>query len=168
MSLSTRSRLSGMHPYMAWAIGFILDHASNRGAKFSITSVNRTASQQWDLYRDFNRVAAKPGCSQHQYGLAADVLFERSDWQNWYLASVRNFGLVTVSGDPVHVQGYPGDRFREGAGSLGLCPDPSYAHAIKVFDSARAWRDCLLRASRTKNGRVSCALPCGPVYGIPC
>jgi len=126
MSLSTRSQLAGMDPYMAWAITYILDFAERRGAKFTITSVNRTDAQQFKLYIQGKGMAVRPGCSQHQYRLAADVEFERADWQNWYLQSVRNFGLTTVQGDPVHVQGFPGSRFREWAVGRGLCPSSSF------------------------------------------
>jgi len=126
MSLSTQARLSVLQPFMSQRIGFILAVAEHYGGKFVITSVNRSAAQQSSLYQAPGSLAVFPGCSQHQYGLAVDVLFERQDWQNWYLAMSRNFGLTTVDGDPVHVQGVSGARFRESALPLGLCPDPAY------------------------------------------
>jgi len=126
MSLSTRSQLRSTHPYLAWSIGYILDAASHWGGKFTITSVNRTAAKQQELFRRAGSSAARPGCSQHQYGAAVDVIFEDPRWQDWYLASARNFGLTTVRGDSVHVQLIPGARFREWAEPRGLCPDPNY------------------------------------------
>jgi len=68
-----------------------------------------------------------PGCSQHQYGMAVDVQFSDNLWQEWYLSAARWLGLVTVSGDPVHVQTFPGKNFREVTEAMGLCsiPDPA-------------------------------------------
>jgi len=126
MSLSTRSQLAATHPYFAWAVDYILSYAANNGGEFTITSIQRSAQQQWDLYARVNTTAVRPGCSQHQYGAAVDVKFKLPNWQNWYLSSVRNFGLSTVVGDPVHVQLIPGTRFREWSTSQGFCPDPRY------------------------------------------
>jgi len=126
MSLSLRSRLSGLNPYFGWAVEYILTYAQRSGANFSITSVNRTAQEQWALFDSPNSLAVLPGCSQHQYGAAVDVVFSRQDWQRWWLASARNFGLTTVIGDLWHAQLVPGARFREWSRSQGLCPDPRY------------------------------------------
>lgn len=126
MSLSLRSQLSGTHPYLEWAAGYILDWADRNGGRYTVTSVHRSAAQQWDLLNRPNSRAAQVGCSQHQYGAALDVVWEKSNWRDWWLASANNFGLSTVPGDPVHVQLIPGGRFKEWASSLGLCPDPSY------------------------------------------
>jgi len=128
MSLALRSQLAGTNPYFRWAVEYILDYAGRAGAHFHITSVNRTAQQQWDLWTAPNSLAVQPGCSQHQYGAAVDVWFERSDWQRWWGASARNFGLTTVRGDPVHAQLVPGADFREWSTSQGLCPDPAFQH----------------------------------------
>ena len=126
MSLSIRNRLIGLHPFVSSRVEYILNWASQYGPEVSITSTVRTAQEQWRLFNSPNSLAAQVGCSQHQYGLAADVSFQDSAWQNWYLASARNFGLTTISGDPVHVQAVPGAQFREIAGRAGLCPDPRY------------------------------------------
>lgn len=128
MSLSLRNQLAGLHPYVSWSLEYILTYAQQAGAQFSILSTNRTPSEQHALFQRNPSRAARAGCSQHQYGLAADVQFARSDWQDWYLASVRNFGLTTVEGDRPHVQAIPGAVFREWAQSQGLCPDPRFPH----------------------------------------
>jgi len=168
MSLSAKSQLRTTQPYLAWAVEYILAVANSYGGTHSITSVNRTAQEQWDLYRRPNSLAVRPGCSQHQYGLAVDVKFQDPRWQDWYSASARNFGLSTVQGDPVHVQLVPGARFREWAVPQGYCPDPSYAQSILSFDSSMEWKACLSRFARDSSLSGSCKLPCGPVYGIPC
>jgi len=168
MSLSARQQLRNTHPYMAWAVEYILAVANSYGGRHSITSVNRTAQEQFELYRGSGLQAVPPGCSQHQYGAAVDVVFENPDWQSWYLQSARNFGLSTVLNDPVHVQTFPGAQFREWTESQGYCPDPSY----QSFYESMAWSDCLIDASRANRlgdrTRRTCTVPCGARYGIPC
>ena len=154
VSLSLRSQLANTNPYFAWAVEYILAYAEWAGADFTITSVNRTADQQWDLFRKFDTTAVAPGCSQHQYGAAVDVVFQRADWQRWWGASARNFGLSTVVGDPVHAQLVPGARFREWSTSRGFCPDPNYA--VQSMVETKAWRDCLLAASRDSKTSRTC------------
>lgn len=146
MSLSLRNKLSGTHPLFAWAIEYILDYATQAGGKFTVTSVNRTAQKQWELFAAPNSKATWVGCSQHQYGLAADVVFEGKGWQEWYLASARNFGLSTVSGDPVHVQLIPGARFGEWSRAQGLCPDPRYPKVTPLPQGTQTASVCGPRA----------------------
>jgi len=146
MSLSIRNRLMGLHPYVSARVEYILEYASRWGPEVSITSTVRTAREQWDLLNRVNSIAAPVGCSQHQYGLAVDVSFQDPNWQNWYLASARNFGLTTVTGDPVHVQAVPGAVFGEFVRSIGLCPDPKYPPSfphpdgrVVSFNGGRRW-----------------------------
>jgi len=126
MSLATRRALNSVHPWVADRVRYILDYADNFGPRYSMTSGVRTAPEQFELFRRPGTVAAQVGCSQHQYGLAVDVWFENPNWQNWYLASARNFGLTTIAADPVHVQAFPGQKFREYVAALGYCPDLRY------------------------------------------
>jgi len=126
MSLSNRRVLNSVHPWVADRIRYILDYADNWNPRYSITSGVRTAPEQFELYRTPGLLAAQVGCSQHQYGFATDVSFEDPNWQNWYLASARNFGLITVAGDDVHVQAFLGSTFREVVADLGYCPDRRY------------------------------------------
>lgn len=126
MSLSTRRLLNQVHPWVATRVRYILDYADNWNPRYSVTSGFRTAPEQWSLVQNPNVTAARVGCSQHQYGLAVDVKFDRADWQRWYQDSARRLGLSTVSGDPVHVQAFPGAEFRRWSGAQGYCPDPSY------------------------------------------
>jgi len=162
MGLSIRSRLAGTNPYLAWALEYILTYARQAGGEFTITSVNRTIEQQWDLWKGRNPSAVRPGCSQHQYGLAVDVFFENADWREWYLASVRNFGLTTVSGNSVHVQLVPGARFREWSESQGLCPAPYYRNLIlqdPLPVDSQTFRECGPLATRSS---------CRPLRGCTC
>jgi len=152
MSLSLRSQLRTANPYFAWAVEYILDVADHYGGRYSLTSVWRTAAEQQALRELPNSTAAQVGCSQHQYGLAADVVFSNTAWQDWYLASARNLGLTTVRGDSVHVQMVPGAQFREWAESRGRCPDPAYrthsqrydicmGNARDLIDRRSCWQD---------------------------
>jgi len=170
MNLTTSSQLSDLHPYLQQVVRVILEVAEAYGGRYTITSATRTAKAQWDLYRDLYPKAARPGCSQHQYGAAIDVLFEDLAWQTWWLEAVRYFGLTTVSGDEVHAQLIPGRDFLNLVEGMNVCPDPAYHW--EVFADSMRWRDCLLEASRANargdRARRSCPLPCGPVYGIPC
>jgi len=126
MSLSSRAPLGGVHPWLAERIRFILDYADNWGPAYTITSGVRTANEQFFLFNTPGVVAAQVGCSQHQYGLAVDVYFEDPGWQQWYLSSTRNFGMTTLTEDPVHVQVFPGQTFREWVAAAGYCPDTRY------------------------------------------
>jgi len=138
MSLALRSRLAGLNPYFSWAVEYILTWAEQHGGQFTVTSVNRTEQEQWDLWEDPFSPAVEPGCSQHQYGAAVDVAFDRDDWQRWWQASARNFGLTTVRGDSVHAQLVPGAEFREWTTSQGLCPSPAF----------RAWEQRLIAQAK--------------------
>jgi len=122
------SKWVGVHPFVADRVRYILRVADAYGGNHTVTSGVRTAQRQFDIWHDPRRdfPAAFPGCSQHQYGLAMDVKFQKNDWQQWYLASARNLGLTTVPNDPVHVQGVPGATFRDLTSRLNLCPDPWY------------------------------------------
>lgn len=126
MSISTRHLLNTIHPWIGERVRYILDYADQWAPTYSVTSGFRTLQEQWELAQSPNYRAAAPGCSQHNWGLAVDVKFERDDWQQWYLASARNFGLTSVSGDPVHLQAVPGAEFRRWAQSQRLCPHPSF------------------------------------------
>ena len=78
-------RLRGLDPVLRpWAEWLVM-LAAAQGWDVFITSVNRTAKEQEKLYRDwlFGRrrlPAARPWCSQHQYGYAWDmVIAQKSD-----------------------------------------------------------------------------------------
>jgi len=93
-----------------------------------VTSGVRSLQQQQNIYNDGNHPgAARPGCSQHQYGFAMDVAFSDPRWQEWYLAAAQSLGLVTVPGDRVHVQTWPGSVFRPFVVDQGVCPHPEYS-----------------------------------------
>jgi len=113
-------KLGSVHPYVRDRVSFILSWADWYGGSYTVTSGLRTESEQLALIRA-GKTSTPPGCSQHQYGLAVDVAFSNNLWQEWYLSAARSLGLITVPGDPVHVQTFPGSSFREYAVDRGLC-----------------------------------------------
>jgi len=104
----------------------------------TILSGNRTKEEQLVLYNSqSNRPAAYPGCSQHQYGFAADVTwapmmtvtskgrlfaYGREFTDKTMNNAARHVGLTLVAGDTGHFQAYNGIAFRNWAVSTGRCP----------------------------------------------
>ena len=89
------------------------------------------------------RPVAAPGCSQHQYGFAADATYEfvisspgipfppkvprgvdvtpLSETTKFMNAAARHVGLTVVAGDDGHYQIYNGLAFRNWAMGTGVC-----------------------------------------------
>ena len=122
------SKLSGVHPVVADRVRAILNVVDAHRGEYTITSGYRSLDQQQSLYMD-GITSARPGCSQHNYGLAVDVLFTgtyRDFWIEFFTQACNYLGLTTVTGDPGHVQAIAGSSFRNLAGAAGLCPAPGY------------------------------------------
>ncbi len=134
--------LGGLQPYVRDRIAYVLRVADQYGGRYTVTSGFRTKSQQQALI-DQGKTDTQPGCSQHQYGLAVDVKFSNKLWQEWYLEGARWTGLITVAGDPVHVQAFPGQEFSSYTKRIGLCvPDRFIAQSLKdvCFRDGGWWR----------------------------
>lgn len=135
------SKFSGVHPFVADRVRYLLDIADRHGGRYQVTSGVRTGQKQWELYAQnawSGTPTAEPGCSQHQYGLAMDVQFTRDIWQKWFIRNGVNVGLTSVRGDPVHLQAIPGGQFRAAVEPLNICPDPRYAQRVQeVKDQVR-------------------------------
>jgi len=105
----------------------------------------RTRREQVDLWNagtglsGSRRPVAKPGCSQHEYGMAVDVTFvpgfksigippglPLSNVYPEFAESIASLvGLQTVSGDRGHFQVFPGTQFGSWAIASGFCdPNP--------------------------------------------
>ena len=85
MSVTGRGRLRELNPQVRPAAEWLVSLAAAQGWDVRITSVFRSMREQDGLYQDWIRgrrllPAAKPGCSQHQYGLAFDMVISE-DWQ---------------------------------------------------------------------------------------
>jgi hypothetical protein len=78
------------------------------GQKAEFTSLARTREEQERLYYNFTHhiggqgLAARPGTSLHEKGLAADL--GSGAVRDWVRAHASNYGMELVPGDPEHVQ----------------------------------------------------------------
>jgi LAS superfamily LD-carboxypeptidase LdcB len=106
-----RARLRDLHPQLRPWAEWLVQVAVAQGWDVRITSVRRSVREQQMLYSDWIRgrrllPAAKPGCSQHQYGLAWDMVinedhqgpFQRAIGGAWREAG----GSWPGPTDPVH------------------------------------------------------------------
>lgn len=141
MGLRESRILNSVHPWLATRLRWLGEVAKIIGSGQSLISGNRTLEKQRQLYFDpRTRPAAFPGCSQHNYGFAADAVwlpaaqisskgrlrvFSSQETFATMESAARSVHLTTVSGDPGHVQMYPGSQFRSWAVGRGLCnPNP--------------------------------------------
>jgi len=146
------SKWAGVHPYVADRVRWILGIADQYGGKYTVLSGVRTNSKQFELWKDqygTGRVAAAPGCSQHNYGFAMDVHFPDPAWSNWFGQVASQIGLMEVAGDPGHVQVWPGWKFMEILQPYAVCPDRKYTAAMGAFDTYQAAiRECAAAPGR--------------------
>jgi len=138
VSLQDARIINDVHPWLGVRLEWLRDVARILGGKQILISGTRTRSEQLRLYNDPSvAVVAYPGCSQHQYGFAADaiylpftqisskgkpIIFTNADTNRIMGEAARHVGLQTVSADPGHVQIYPGPEFRSWAVRQGFCP----------------------------------------------
>lgn len=136
MSLSESRALTGVHPWLAVRIRFLREVIDIWGGGQRYLSGVRTREQQELLFRTpSERPVAIPGCSQHQYGFAVDLLWlpiinfaqniqlTGKQTDDAMIALGQRLGLITVARDPGHFQVFPGSEFRTWAVASGLC-DP--------------------------------------------
>lgn len=190
MGLRESRIIREVHPWLGARLKWLGEVAKVVGSSQQLISGNRTKAEQRALFgRLGERPVAAPGCSQHQYGFAADaqyfratgitskgrgVIASQNETDRFFASAAHHVSLTTVAGDPGHLQIYPGGQFREWAERTGRCdPRQLGGFNIELVDrSNRAFRDCLLKATRLNRegfrGRLSCPQPCGPLFGIPC
>jgi len=190
MGLRESRIINSVHPWLGARLRWLAEVATIVGSRQLLISGNRTREEQRILFnRQGSRPVARPGCSQHQYGFAADAsylpsvfitskarpLLTPTEETNRFMESAaHHVSLTTVSNDPGHLQIYPGAQFRDWAIGRGLCNplQGSGFNIVPVLDSVESYRQCLLNATRLNRegfrGTVSCSLPCGPLFNIPC
>jgi D-alanyl-D-alanine carboxypeptidase len=82
--------------------------AARRGETFNVTSGHRSIEEQqrlWDNRHSNPFPVAPPGSSRHQSGRACDVTVNGQPIQDVVSdAELRQFGLVPLKGDAVHVE----------------------------------------------------------------
>lgn len=190
MGIRERRIIRSVHPWLGVRLEWLSEVAAIVGSAQSLISGNRTREEQRVLFdRQGDRPAAAPGCSQHQYGFAADAVYRRAtnitskargllstqaETDRFMQSAAHHVGLTTVNNDPGHLQIYPWAQFRDWAIRFGSCSPISKSgwNIIEVQASNDRWSDCLSRATlRNRQGfreTTSCALPCGPLFNIPC
>jgi len=141
MGLRESRIISSVHPWLGVRLQWLQDVARIVGGSQGLISGVRTESEQRNLYNSqVNRPAAFPGCSQHEFGFAADAvwgrisqitskgrikLFTLAESTSFMGSAARHVGLHLVAGDTGHVQMYPNSEFKSWAVSVGFCnPNP--------------------------------------------
>ncbi len=109
--ISGREKLSGLYEPWRVFVQWVLERADEAGLDPRVTSGRRDRAQQAALYQRYVRsgynrryIAARPGRSSHEFGLAVDVW---GNDQRQLIALFKKYGAETVSNDPEHFQ-YPG------------------------------------------------------------
>jgi len=186
MGLRESRIINGVHPWLGARLQWLGEVAVLYGSVQTLISGWRSESQQLELYNNqTNRPAAYPGCSQHNYGFAADavwapavqisskarpLVFGQAETDRVMNNAARHASLTLVANDTGHVQMYNGLVFREWAVAHRLCPAVPPIPLLQ--QSNNAYRDCLLNATRLNRegfrGTLSCPPPCGPLFGTVC
>ena len=153
MSLSESRALNNVDPWLAIRMRFLGQVIDLWGGGQRYLSGFRTQEQQERLFsRRGVRPVARPGCSQHQYGFAVDVLWlpiidfaqniqlTGKQTDELMISLGQQLGLVTVRGDPGHFQVFPGSEFRTWAVASGFCaPRPT---SQELFQQSEIFRLC--------------------------
>jgi len=163
MGLQASRVLNSVHPWLKERLIWLGEVAKISGGDQTLISGSRSLSEQQVLYDQvFDRPVAFPGCSQHNYGFAADVkwgffiqnvparifgipiprapstvrIFSQQETNDFMASAARSVSLQTVSGDPGHLQIYPGSTFRNWAVGRGFCnPNPPQPLIIQAFNA---------------------------------
>lgn len=150
MGLRESRILNEVHPWLRVRLKWLAEVARLLGGGQSLISGVRSSGQQRELWeRRGARPVAFPGCSQHQYGFAADavwipfvgitskgrgkVINTSAETQAAMEGFARQAQLTTVSNDPGHLQIYPGAMFRAWAVRRGLCNPPPPIQRLTFF-----------------------------------
>jgi len=142
MGLRESRVINSVHPWLGVRLEWMGQVADLVGSRQQLFSGLRTLEQQRLLYNTLApfKPVAYPGCSQHNYGFAADAfwdritqisakgrikLFTEAETVSFMNQAARHVGLILVANDDGHFQVYPGIQFKEWAVSWGLCdPNP--------------------------------------------
>lgn len=101
---------SGINPEFSSSLGK-LSAAMPAGMGFTVNSGFRTTEQQAELYRKHPDLAARPGTSPHERGMAADLQFSSDAARAWAHAHAVEFGLsFPVGREPWHAEPARGGR----------------------------------------------------------
>jgi len=142
MALKDSQVINSVHPWLGVRLEWMGQVAAAVGSRQSLFSGFRTLEQQLTLYNQLSPFVpvAYPGCSQHNYGFAADGswapivqitskgrarVFTNAETISFMNQAALHVGLTLVAGDDGHFQVYPGIQFKAWAVSWGFCdPNP--------------------------------------------
>ena len=141
MGLRESRIINSVHPWFGARLQWLARVATLYGGVQLLISGNRTVEEQRKLYRaGGDRPVAAPGCSQHQYGYAADAvwqpfqqitskgkgfIFSQEETNRTMSEAAAIAGLTTVSNDPGHLQVFNGVQFKSWATRMGFCARPN-------------------------------------------
>jgi len=141
MGLRESRIINSVHPWLGARLTWLGEVATIVGSGQTMISGLRDLEQQRELYEGFGtRPTAFPGCSQHNYGWAADAQYlpitlisskgrpamsTGKATTAFFNEAARHVGLSLVAGDDGHYQIYPNSQFKAWAVASGLCnPNP--------------------------------------------
>lgn len=141
MGLRESRIINSVHPWLGVRLQWLQDVAKAVGGGQSLISGIRTREEQLNLYnRQTTRPAAFPGCSQHEFGFAADAVwtpitqvsskgkprvFTPQQTNSFMGSAARHVGLTLVANDTGHLQMYNGLQFKAWSVDRGFCdPNP--------------------------------------------
>jgi hypothetical protein len=121
---------SGLTPHTKRGLAILLDTFRGLGYSATYTSGYRSVAKQRQLYAAYRSgrsalPAAPPGSSEHNYGLAVDVVTNAPDSVKLFAADVA--GLVWFGpGDYVHYGTYPPAAWRDIVRRAGMGADVGF------------------------------------------
>jgi len=160
MGLRESRIINSVHPWFGARLKWLGEVATLYGGVQLLISGIRTRSEQLELYETvFDRPVAPPGCSQHQYGYAADAvwqpfqqitskgkgfIFSQEETNKIMNEAAAIASLTTVRNDPGHLQVFNGTQFRSWAERRGFCDPRPPLTASRNFNR---YTDCLRSAT---------------------
>lgn len=115
--IAGKAKTAGLYPPWKDWVDWVIAALESYGVSGTVTSGVRDSAKQAQLYKAYisgqsSIIAAPPGRSAHEYGLAIDFVVDEgkdSQLQRQVMQFFAACGGELVSNDPVHVQ-YPGYR----------------------------------------------------------
>lgn len=117
----------------------------------SIGSGWRSHEQQTRLHAQKPNLAAAPGKSNHEFGLAIDLSFQNEATRRWVHANARRFGLwFPMDYEPWHIQllgvdrhnvRNPGGMLGGGRDAFSMAPDGRFANPYDALRGAMDLED---------------------------
>lgn len=183
MGLRESRIINQVNPWFGARLRWLGEVAALYGGHQSLLSGNRTRSEQLRLYNDPSiAVVAFPGCSQHQYGFAADaawsplvaitskgrpIFTSPQETARIMNNAARHASLNVVAGDTGHLQVFNGLQFKSWAVSRGFCnPNPPARNFPESFPLVGGIIDRFCGTGFTSVQIREGVVTCGPISQI--